>query len=1109
LPIATRFARVSEIIDQELDEIMTRPDLVDIPQPPTKPLLGNLLDLDRIAPVQGLVKLAHEYGPIYRLAMRGTYLVVVSGHQLVAELCDETRFDKSVSGALRKVRKFTGDGLFTANTSEPNWSKAHKILLPNFSQRAMHSYHSMMLDIAGQLISKWTRLNADDEIDVAHDMTSLTLDTIGLCGFDYRFNSFYRDGNHPFVDAMVDSLSCAMEQVRRLPGEDLIRIARDRRYADNVNYMNVMADRIIKERREAGDDITTKPDLLSYMLAGVDKKSGERLDDLNIRYQMITFLIAGHETTSGLLSFTINALLNDPEVLNSAYEEVDRVLGAEPDVTPSYAQVSQLEYISQILKESLRLWPTAPGFSLYPFEDTVIGGKYEIKKQYQVLVLLPALHRDKSIWGTNPELFNPDNFTALAERARPASAYKPFGNGQRACNGRQFALHEATLVLGMVLHRFKLIDRQRYKLKIKETLTLKPDGLTIRVRLRRRQEQRAPDSTNPSGLSSSKTAASGNETQANPAPAAIARHETPLLVLFGSNLGTAEELAQRIAQDGKANGFAATIAPLDDYARKLPQSGAVAIVSASYNGTPPDNAVHFCDWLDDEGVAENALTGVSYSVFGCGNRDWAGTFQAIPRLIDEKLAAHGAHRLMPRGEGDARGDFDGQFVSWYRPFWKTLAENLGIDLDANAAVKKKSLYEVEIVSGDGMSPLAHIITARPMRIAANRELHTKDGPRPSERSTHHLEVILPEGVTYRAGDHSGVLPCNGDESVRRVAKRFGFDKDVTLRLHKRTDRKTILPVDEPISLFALLRDYPELQSVATRSQIETMAAYTQCPPERSKLLDLIDESDTGVGHYRDEVMARRKSVIDLLEECPACALPLGIYLEMLQPLTPRYYSISSSPLVDPHRCSITVAIVNESARSGHGTFRGVCSNYLLGQLEDDIIPGFVKDNHSAFHLPNDPLVPIIMVGPGTGVAPFRGFIQERAQIKASGKAIGPSILFFGCRHPQQDFIYADEMSAFENAGITELHVAFSRSAEEKKVYVQDQIIEHKDRLWELFEAGAITYVCGDASQMAPGVRQAFAAIYAEKKDTSLEIAIAWMDQMTREGRYLVDVWSGG
>src|SRR5271163_737352 len=308
---------------------MAQLDLVDIPQPPVKPLIGNLLDLDRVAPVQGLVKLAQQYGPIYRLAVRGTFLVVVSGHELVAELCDETRFDKSVNGALRKVRKFTGDGLFTATTDEPNWSKAHNILLPNFSQRSMHSYHAMMLDIAGQLIDKWSRLNPDDEIDVAHDMTSLTLDTIGLCGFDYRFNSFYRDGNHPFVDAMVDALSCAMDQVQRLPGEDLIRFARDRRYAENVNFMNLTADRIIKDRRAGGEDLTSKPDLLSYMIAGVDKKSGERLDDLNIRYQMITFLIAGHETTSGLLSFAVNALLNNPEVLARAYDEVDRVLGPD------------------------------------------------------------------------------------------------------------------------------------------------------------------------------------------------------------------------------------------------------------------------------------------------------------------------------------------------------------------------------------------------------------------------------------------------------------------------------------------------------------------------------------------------------------------------------------------------------------------------------------------------------------------------------------------------------------------------------------------------------------------------------------------------------------
>jgi cytochrome P450/NADPH-cytochrome P450 reductase len=201
---------------------MTEQELIQIPQPPTKPLLGNLLDLDRSAPIQGFVNLARQYGPIYQLKLRGRTLIVVSGARLMDELCDQARFDKSVGGALLKVRAFAGNGLFTADTSDPAWSKAHNILLPNFSHRAMESYHAMMLDLASQLAAKWDRLNYDDEIDVARDMTSLTLDTIGLCGFDFRFNSFYRESNHPFVRAMVNALTTAMAQVRRLPLEHYI-----------------------------------------------------------------------------------------------------------------------------------------------------------------------------------------------------------------------------------------------------------------------------------------------------------------------------------------------------------------------------------------------------------------------------------------------------------------------------------------------------------------------------------------------------------------------------------------------------------------------------------------------------------------------------------------------------------------------------------------------------------------------------------------------------------------------------------------------------------------------------------------------------------------------
>jgi cytochrome P450/NADPH-cytochrome P450 reductase len=171
-------------------------------------------------------------------------------------------------------------------------------------------------------------------------------------------------------------------------------------------------------------------------------------------------------------------------VLAKAYAEVDRVLGRDASISPTYGQVHQLQYVSQILKEALRLWPTAPGFSRYPYADEVLGGKYQINKDQGVMVLTPMLHRDKSVWGEDAEQFTPEHFKPEAEQARPGNAYKPFGTGQRACIGRTFAMQEATLVLGMILQRFQLIDHRNYQLKIRETLTIKPEDFTIQVKPR-------------------------------------------------------------------------------------------------------------------------------------------------------------------------------------------------------------------------------------------------------------------------------------------------------------------------------------------------------------------------------------------------------------------------------------------------------------------------------------------------------------------------------------------------------------------------------------------------------------------------------------------------
>jgi cytochrome P450/NADPH-cytochrome P450 reductase len=1070
--------------------------LSPIPQPPTKPVVGNMLSLDSTAPVQNLARLARELGPIFWLDMMGAPLVIVSGHDLVSELSDEKRFDKTVRGPLRRVRAIGGDGLFTADTTEPNWSKAHNILLQPFGNRAMQSYHPSMVDIAEQLVKKWERLNADEEIDVVHDMTALTLDTIGLCGFDYRFNSFYRRDYHPFVESLVRSLETIM-MIRGLPLENLWMQKRRRDLAADVAFMNKMVDEIVAERRKNTDAASDKKDMLAAMMTGVDRSSGEQLDDVNIRYQINTFLIAGHETTSGLLSCTLYALLKHPDVLRKAYEEVDRVLGPDINARPTYQQVTQLTYITQVLKEALRLWPPAPAYGIAPLKDETLGGKFKLKKNTFITVLVLALHRDPSVWGPNPDAFDPENFSREAEAARPVNAWKPFGNGQRACIGRGFAMHEAALAIGVILQRFKLVDINRYQMHLKETLTIKPDGFKIKVRARNEKERGAY---------------TGAAAAAVPvAAAARARtrpgHNTPLLVLYGSNLGTAEELATRVADLAEVNGFATKLAALDDYAGKLPEQGGVLIFCASYNGAPPDNATQFVNWLRGD-LPGDAFAKLRYAVFGCGNSDWAATYQSIPRLIDEQLAAHGARAVYVRGEGDARSDLEGEFDSWFAKLAPLATREFGIDSSFSRSAEDEPLYRIEPVAASAAGAVVALGGASPVKILVNRELQNKTGANASARSTRHIEVQLPPDITYRVGDHLSVVPRNDPALVDAVARRFGFLPADQIRLQVAEGRRAQLPVGDIVSVGRLLSDFVELQQVATRKQIQIMSVHTRCPVTKPKLVAYLGDDAVSSERYRSEILGKRKSVFDLLEEHPACELPFHAYLEMLSLLAPRYYSISSSPSPDSSRCSVTVAVVEGPASSGRGVYRGICSNYLAGRRESETVFATVRETKAGFRLPDDAAVPIIMIGPGTGLAPFRGFLQQRAALKAGGATLGPAMLFFGCRHPDQDFLYADELKAFEASGITELHTAFSR-AEGPKTYVQHLVAAQKDRVWSLIEQGAIIYVCGDGGKMEPDVKAALVAIYRERSGSDAGAGQRWIDDLGAKNRYVLDVWAGG
>lgn len=252
-----------------------------IPQPPTYGPLGNLPSLDRKTPMQGFVRLADQLGPIFRFVLPGRTVLFISSRELVADACDESRFDKNIGPGLKIVRTFAGDGLFTSFTYESNWEKAHRILLPSFNQSSMQGYHPMMLDLAVQLVQKWQRLNPDESVDVAAEMTRLTLDTIGLCGFNYRFNSFYRDQSHPFISAMVRALDEAMNKPARPRLLDKLMVAKRTRFKADIETMNAMVDKLIADRKAGGSKID---DLLGHMLSGADPETGQRLSGENIRH---------------------------------------------------------------------------------------------------------------------------------------------------------------------------------------------------------------------------------------------------------------------------------------------------------------------------------------------------------------------------------------------------------------------------------------------------------------------------------------------------------------------------------------------------------------------------------------------------------------------------------------------------------------------------------------------------------------------------------------------------------------------------------------------------------------------------------------------------------
>jgi cytochrome P450 / NADPH-cytochrome P450 reductase len=520
-------------------------------------------------------------------------------------------FSKKINRVLNEVRNGVGDGLFTAHPGEHGWGVAHRILIPAFGPLSIRSMFDDMHDIASQLVMKWARAGPEEPIHVTDDFTRLALDTLALCTMDYRFNSYYKSEMHQFISAMGDFLTESGRRAQRPALANSLFRSSQQKYDADIAILNKTAEDLVLNRRAHPSD---RKDLLNAMINGVDPKTGEKMSTQLIAKNMVTFLIAGHETTSGLLSFAFYFLLKNPEAFHRAQKEVDEVVGRNNPVTVEH--LSKFPYLNAILRETLRAVPTIPQINVQPLEDTLLGGKYEVKKGETININLDGLHKDPAVYGEDANQWKPERMLDENFKQLPPDSWKPFGNGVRACIGRPFAWQEALLMTALLLQNFNFyMDDPSYELEIKQTLTIKPHGFFMRATLR--------DGVTATKLdrilagSSDQSVTERQKSHPDGKMSAVQSASTrPMSIFFGSNTGTCEAFAQRLGSAAASHGFQADVRPLDSAKENLKPDRPNIIIAASYEGEPTDNAQHFVTWLKN--LQGKEADGVPFAVFGCG-----------------------------------------------------------------------------------------------------------------------------------------------------------------------------------------------------------------------------------------------------------------------------------------------------------------------------------------------------------------------------------------------------------------------------------------------------------------------------------------------------------
>ena len=534
-----------------------------------------------------------------------------------------------------------------------------------------------------------------------------------------------------------------------------------------------------------------------------------------------------------------------------------------------------------------------------------------------------------------------------------------------------------------------------------------------------------------------------------------------ITILYGSQTGTAESVANDAAAVAKTYGLKPLVKSMDEIeADALSSIDYLLIITSTYGeGEMPDNAQMLWDGVCAETMPR--LEGMQFSVLALGDTSYDLFCQAGIDW-DNKLVELGATRVYDRTDCDV--DFEEPAERWMTAVIPHLAGGVittVVETDVPAIGK----------------PEYHRKKPFPAKLLVNRLLTDAS----SSKETRHYEIsIAGSGLTYEAGDALCVVPANCSELVADIIKAIGCKGDE----------------DEPVNgelmpLQVALREHFEIKT-PSKELLEEIATRSG----DQELNGIIDSGDK-------ETLSNYlwgRDTLDLLLQFPLCEFTAAEFIALLKPLQHRAYSISSSGKLYPDAVHLTVASVRYES---HGrSHKGVCSTFLADLVNDETKVRCFFTANKVFRVPEDNGMPMIMVGPGTGIAPFRAFLQERQYRKAPGK----NWLFFGDRNAATDYIYREELESFQESGLlTRLDLAFSRD-QDAKIYVQDRMLEQGAELFLWLEQGGYFFVCGDAYRMAKDVDQALHAVIAEHGNFSEQQAIDYVNQLKKDKRYVRDVY---